>query len=133
SGSLSGHSLGNLLIAGLVDQSRGDFEKAVERASDVLNIRGRVVPATLQSVRLRALLDNGIEICGETAIVEAGQKIRKIYLDPSNVEPHKAALEAVHDADLVCIGPGSVYTSIIPNLLVLGVAQALKATVSVKV
>src|SRR5205085_7683134 len=71
SGSLSGHSMGNLLIAALVDQSKGDFEKAVERASDVLNIRGRVVPATLERVRLRALLDTGVEICGETAIVEA--------------------------------------------------------------
>ncbi|MFI5387270.1 MAG: uridine diphosphate-N-acetylglucosamine-binding protein YvcK, partial [Fimbriimonadales bacterium] len=132
SGSLSGHSLGNLLMAGLLDQSHNDFEKAVERASDVLNIRGRVVPATLERVRLRALLDNGVEICGETAIVAAGQKIRKIYLDPPNVEPHKAALEAIRDADVICIGPGSVYTSIIPNLLVPGVSQALKETQAVK-
>jgi uncharacterized cofD-like protein len=133
SGSLSGHSMGNLLIAALVDQSRGDFEKAVERASDVLNIRGRVVPATLDRVRLRALLDNGIEICGETAIAAAGQKIHRLTLDPPNVEPHKAALEAIRDADIVCIGPGSVYTSIIPNLLVPGIAQALKETQAVKV
>ncbi len=132
SGSLSGHSMGNLLIAALVDQSRGDFEKAVERASDVLNIRGRVVPSTLERVRLRALLDNGVEICGETAIVAAGAKIRKIFLDPANVEPHKAALEAIRDADVICIGPGSVYTSIIPNLLVPGIAQALKETLAVK-
>lgn len=133
SGSLSGHSMGNLLIAALVDQSNKDFEKAVERASDVLNIRGRVVPATLDTVRLRALLDNGVEICGETAIVEAGQRIHRIYLDPPDSEPHKAALEAIRDADIVCIGPGSVYTSIIPNLLVPGVAQALKETQAVKV
>lgn len=133
SGSLSGHSMGNLLIAALLDQSRGDFEMAVERASDVLNIRGRVVPATLDHISLRALLDNGVEICGETAIVQAGHKIRNIYLEPSNVEPHRAALEAIRDADLVCIGPGSVYTSIIPNLLVPGIAQALKETQAVKV
>ncbi|HTQ09008.1 MAG TPA: gluconeogenesis factor YvcK family protein [Fimbriimonadaceae bacterium] len=133
SGSLSGHALGNLLIAALVDQSRGDFEKAVERASDVLNIRGRVVPSTLDRVRLRALLDSGAEICGETAIVEARGKIRRIFLDPANVTPHHAALEAIADADVICIGPGSVFTSIIPNLLVPGVTQALKETQAVKV
>jgi uncharacterized cofD-like protein len=133
SGSLSGHSMGNLLIAALMDQAQGDFEKAVERASDVLNIRGRVVPATLDRVRLRALLDNGIEVCGETAIVQAGQKISRVFLDPPNVEPHKAAMEAIRDADMICIGPGSVYTSIIPNLLVPGIAQALKESKAVKV
>jgi uncharacterized cofD-like protein len=133
SGNLSGHSMGNLLIAALVDQSHGDFEKAVERASDVLAIRGRVIPATLDNVRLRALLDSGEEIAGETAIVEAGQKIRKIYLDPQGVAPHPAALEAIRDADIVVIGPGSVFTSIIPNLLVPGIAGALKETQAVKV
>ncbi len=133
SGNLSGHAVGNLLIAALVDQARGDFEKAIEMASDVLNIRGRVVPATLDHVTLRALLNNGQEICGETAIVEAGHRIKKIYLDPPDVHPHKAALEAIRDADLICIGPGSVYTSIIPNLLVPGLAQGLKETQAVKV
>jgi uncharacterized cofD-like protein len=126
SGSLSGHSMGNLLIAALVDQAHGDFEKAIEIASDVLAIRGRVVPSTLSHVRLRALLDNGVEICGETAIVEAGQRIRKIFLDPANVEPYQPALQAIRDADIICLGPGSVYTSIIPNLLVPGIAQALR-------
>jgi uncharacterized cofD-like protein len=77
-------------------------------------------------------LDNGIEICGETAIVEAGQKINRVFLDPANVEPHKAALEAIREADLICIGPGSVYTSIVPNLLVPGIAQALKESKAVK-
>lgn len=133
SGNLSGHSMGNLLIAALVDQSHGDFEKAVEQASDVLAIRGRVIPATLDTVTLRALLDSGQEICGETAIVEAGQKIRKIYLDPPDVLPHRSALDAIRDADMVCIGPGSVFTSIIPNLLVPGIAQALKETQAIKV
>jgi uncharacterized cofD-like protein len=132
SGSLSGHSLGNLLIAGLFDQAQGDFDKAIEQASDVLNIRGRVVPATMDRVRLRALLDNGIEVCGETAIVEAGQKINRVFLDPEGVEAHQTALEAIRDADLICIGPGSVYTSIIPNLLVPGLAQALKDSKAVK-
>jgi uncharacterized cofD-like protein len=126
SGSLSGHSMGNLLIAALVDQARGDFEKAIEIASDVLAIRGRVVPSTLDSVRLRAVLDTGEEICGETAIVQAGRRIRRIYLDPENAKPYEAALEAIRNAELVCIGPGSVYTSVIPNLLVPGIAEALR-------
>ena len=133
SGSLSGHSMGNLLIAALVDQASGDFEAAVGIASDVLNIRGRVVPATLDHVRLKAILDDGREISGETAIVHSGSKIRRIHLDPVNCTPHRSAIEAILDADLICIGPGSVYTSIIPNLLVPGISQALHDAVSPRV
>jgi uncharacterized cofD-like protein len=133
SGSLSGHAMGNLLIAALVDQAKGDFEKAIEITSDVLAIRGRVVPSTLDRVRLRAELEGGIEICGETAIVAAGRKIRTLFLDPPNCKAYKGALDAIRDADLICIGPGSVFTSIIPNLLVPGVAEALKAAPAPKV
>lgn len=132
SGSLSGHSMGNLLIAALVEQSGGDFEKALESASEVLNIRGRVIPSTLTPVRLRALMENGIELCGETQIVESDLRVRRIFLDPENATPHPEALEAIHSADLICIGPGSVYTSVIPNLLVPGMAQAIKDSVAVK-
>jgi uncharacterized cofD-like protein len=128
SGSLSGHAMGNLLIAALVDQAHGDFEKAIEIASDVLAIRGRVVPSTLSNVRLRAVMEDGIEICGETAIVESGRRIRRIFLEPASCEPHRSALEAIAEADLICIGPGSVYTSVIPNLLVPGIAEALAAS-----
>ncbi|MBC8063941.1 MAG: YvcK family protein [Chlorobia bacterium] len=133
SGTLSGHSMGNLLIAALADQSRGDFEKAIESASAVLAIRGKVIPSTLEHVRLRALLEGGLEICGETAIVEAGQKIRKVFLDPASVPPHPSALEAISDADIILIGPGSVFTSVIPNLLVPGIAEALKNSPAPKV
>lgn len=133
SGSLSGHSMGNLLIAALVDQAQGDFEKAVEIASDVLAIRGRVVPSTLERVSLRALLEDGSEICGETAIVQAGKRIRRIFLEPANVAPHQGALDAIRDADLICIGPGSVYTSVIPNLLIPGIAQALRESRAPKI
>ncbi|MFZ4509011.1 MAG: gluconeogenesis factor YvcK family protein [Fimbriimonas sp.] len=126
SGSLSGHSMGNLLIAALVDQAHGDFEKAIEIASDVLAIRGRVVPSTLTSAKLRAVVEGGAEIVGETAIVESGHRIERIYLEPEGVEAYAAAIEAIESADLICIGPGSVYTSIIPNLLVPGIAQALR-------
>jgi len=133
SGSLSGHAIGNLLIAAMVDQAKGDFERAVQIASDVLAIRGRVVPATLQHVRLRAELDDGREVCGETAIVQAGRRIRKLHLDPEEVEGYKAAIEAIKTADLICIGPGSVYTSVIPNLLVPGIAEALREARAPKV
>ncbi len=133
SGTLSGHAIGNLLIAALVDQCHGDFEKAVAKASEVLNIRGRVVPATLDHVRLRALLEGGIEVCGETAIADAGGKIRRIYLDPPDAAVNKLALAAIQDADLVVIGPGSVFTSIIPNLLVPGMKETLKASTAPKV
>ena len=126
SGTLSGHSMGNLLIAALVDQASGDFEKAVGIASDVLNIRGNVVPSTLDHVGLRAVLEDGREVCGETAIVASGSRIRRIYLDPANCTPHPMAIKAIQEADLICIGPGSVYTSVIPNLLVPGIAQALR-------
>lgn len=133
SGSLSGHSMGNLLIAALVDQARGDFEKAVESASSVLAIRGKVLPSTLEHVRLRAMLEDGTEVCGETAIVQAGGRIRRIYLDPASVQPHSSAIEAIADADLIVIGPGSVFTSIIPNLLVPGIVEALRSSKAPKV
>lgn len=126
SGSLSGHSIGNLLIAAMVDQASGDFERAVQTASDVLAIRGRVVPATLDQVRLRAQFEDGTEACGETKIVEANKRIAKLFLDPAECRAHQSAIEAIRTADIVCIGPGSVYTSVIPNLLVPGIAQALR-------
>jgi len=133
SGSLSGHAIGNLLIAALVDQAKGDFERAIEIASDVLAIRGRVVPSTLARVGLRAVLEDGVEVCGETAIVAAGRRIRRIHLDPPNCVGYKAAVEAIQAADLICIGPGSVYTSIIPNLLVPEIAEALRLSKAPKV
>lgn len=133
SGSLSGHSIGNLLIAALVDQSRGDFEEAIARASDVLLIRGRVVPSTLSHVRLRAIMEDGTEVCGETKIAQSGKRIRRIYLDPEEVEAYAPAVEAVLNADLICIGPGSVYTSVIPNLMVAGIADALRQSAAPKV
>lgn len=128
SGSLSGHSIGNLLIAGLLDQAGGDFEKAIDMASEVLNIRGTVVPSTLHPARLRAVLEDGREVCGETKIVESARRIRRVFLDPENVEANDAAVEAIMNADVICIGPGSVYTSVVPNLLVAGIAEALSQT-----
>ncbi|MEI7985935.1 MAG: YvcK family protein [Armatimonadota bacterium] len=132
-GSLSGHSMGNLIITALVEQAKGDFEQAINIASKVLAIRGEVMPSTLDHVGLHALLDNGQEISGETAIVDAGRKIRELRLAPSEVEAYQPALDAIADADMICIGPGSVYTSVIPNLLIPGMAQALKESKAIKV
>lgn len=133
SGALSGHAMGNLLIAALVDQAHGDFEQAINIASKVLAIRGQVMPSTLDHVGLKALLEGDLEIEGETAIVEAGRRIRQIKLAPDNVQPYQPALEEIADADLICIGPGSVYTSVVPNLLIPGVAEALKKSKALKV
>jgi len=133
SGSLSGHSIGNLLIAALVDQNRGDFEQAIARASDVLLIRGRVVPSTLAHVRLKAVLEDESELWGETKIAGAGKRIRRIFLDPEVVEAYAPAIEAIRNADLICVGPGSVFTSVIPNLLVPEITEALRASEAPKV
>ena len=132
-GSLSGHSMGNLIITALVEQAGGDFEKAINIASKVLAIRGQVMPSTLDHVGLHAILDDDIEISGETAIVDAGRKIRELRLAPKDVKAYQPALDAIADADLICIGPGSVYTSVIPNLLIPGMAQALKESPAMKV
>jgi len=133
SGSLSGHSIGNLLIAALVDQSQGDVEEAIAKASDVLLIRGRVVPSTLSHVRLRALMEDGTEVCGETQIAQTGRRIRRIFVDPEDVEAYAPAIEAIRNADLICIGPGSVYTSVIPNLLIPGIPEALRESPAPKI
>lgn len=132
SGSLSGHSMGNLLIAAMVDLT-GDFEKAITEISKVLAIRGRVLPATLQTVRLRAEMVDGSELCGETQIVNSPLQIRRVHLDPQDAQPLEEAIEAIAAADIIVIGPGSVFTSVIPPLLVPGVAEAVAESDAVKV
>jgi len=131
-GSLAGHSLGNLLIAGLVEQTGGDFDQALTIASEVLNIRGRVVPSTMAQIRLRALMEDGSEVCGETKIVQANQRIRRIFIDPDDCEAFPEALSAIREADLIVSGPGSVYTSVIPNLLVPGIADAIRESHAIR-
>ena len=133
SGALTGHSLGNLLIAGLTDQNDKDFERALEIASDVLNIRGRVLPSTLEHVRLAATFSDGRTEYGETNIVEQHKEIKSLELEPKDPAAHPSAIEAIRQADLICIGPGSVYTSLIPNLLVPGIAEAIAASTAIKV
>jgi uncharacterized cofD-like protein len=98
-----------------------------------LAIRGQVMPSTLDHVGLKALLEGGLEIRGETEIVAAGRRIKELRLSPDNVQPYLPSLDAIADADLICVGPGSVYTSVIPNLLIPGVAAAMRDSRALKV
>lgn len=129
---LGGHSLGNLLIAALEDLT-GDFQEAIRETSRVLAIRGRVLPCTLTSVRLCARLQDGRQIIGETHISQSGGKIDYVYLDPPAPEALPEALEALAQADLIVMGPGSLYTSVIPNLLVPGIAATIAAAKAARV
>jgi uncharacterized cofD-like protein len=130
--SLKGHSLGNLLIAAMSEVA-GDFEMAVKATSDVLAIRGRVLPSSKMLVRLRGRLSDGVIVEGETNIAAAPQAIETISLVPESPPPLDDTLAAIAEASILCIGPGSVYTSIIPNLLVPGVAEAIEQSPALKI
>jgi uncharacterized cofD-like protein len=123
---LVGHSFGNLFLTVLSDIT-GDFEKAIEASSKVLAIRGQVLPATLSDVKLWAELEDGRIIEGESDIPKAGGKIVRIGCTPANPPALPKALDAIEEADYIVIGPGSLYTSIIPNLLVPEIADAIAA------
>ena len=129
---LTGHSIGNLLIAAMQDIT-GDFEQAVKEISKVLAIRGRVLPSTIENVSIQAELLDGAIVSGETVIAKSTQPIRKISLVPGDVKPLQEALDAIKLADAIVIGPGSVFTSIIPNLLVQGLVDSLAASKAVKI
>lgn len=128
----SGHSFGNLLIAAMTDIT-GDFERAVKETSKVLAIRGTVLPSTLQNINLRAEMNDGTVLYGESEIVGAGKGIRQVSLVPEDVRPLEESLEAIRLAHAIVIGPGSVYTSVVPNLLVRGISDAIAASKAVKV
>jgi len=132
-GSLSGHSFGNLFIAALTEIT-GDLEKAIMASSQILAIRGRVLPPTLQNVTLCAKLRDGRSVRGEIAVASAGgQQIERVYLDPPNPAAVPDVIQAIEQAQLVVLGPGSVFTSIVPNLLVPEVAEAVARTDAVRV
>jgi uncharacterized cofD-like protein len=131
---LAGHSFGNLLLLAM-GAVTGSFDDAIRETSRVLAIRGRVLPSTLQQVGLVAQLADGSEVRGESAIGTRGSgvSIQHVSLDPPDVKPLDEALEAIAQADAIIIGPGSVYTSIIPNLLVPGIANALRKTTAKRI
>jgi uncharacterized cofD-like protein len=122
--SLGGHSFGNLFLTALTHVT-GDFSEAVRLSGQVLAIRGHIYPSTPQNVTLEAELESGRRVSGETKISASRSRIRRVFLTPRRVRPVPEVLEAIHKADLILIGPGSLYTSIIPNLLVEGVATAI--------
>jgi uncharacterized cofD-like protein len=124
---LSGHSFGNLFLTAMTEIT-GDLERAVAASSKVLAVRGQVLPATLSDVRLWAELADGRRIEGESSIPKAGGKIVKLGCIPANPPALPAALKAIKEADYIIIGPGSLYTSLIPNLLVPEIADAIAQT-----
>jgi len=124
-GELAGHSFGNLFIASMVGVG-GDLVSAVRLASRVLAIRGQVLPATVDDVVLCAEFLDGTVVEGESAIPKARKAIRRVFLKPSEARPVPEVLEAIAHADLILLGPGSLFTSVLPNLLVRGIADALR-------
>ncbi|WP_191560116.1 gluconeogenesis factor YvcK family protein [Metabacillus idriensis] len=114
---LTGHSLGNLILAAMTNIT-GDFFHAVREMSKVLNVRGKVLPAANRSVVLHAEMEDGSIVSGESKIPYSGKKIKRVFLTPEAIEPLEEAIEVIRQADLIILGPGSLYTSILPNLLV---------------
>jgi uncharacterized cofD-like protein len=129
---LDGHNLGNLILAALAEQS-GSFVKAVELSSRVLRTAGQILPATFDNVFLEAELADGRTVRGETAIDACGEPIERISVCPPRVTATPGVIEAILDADLVVVGPGSLYTSVLPNLVVDGITAALLETRAVVV
>lgn len=139
--SLGGHSLGNLLLAALTDIT-GSFDAAIVAASEVLAIRGEIYPSTLADVRLRALCSDGTELLGELAI--SGEHapgaipprhapITRLSIEPPDAQPIPHALQAIAEADLIIIGPGSLYTSILPNLVIPQLGEAIRSAKALRV
>jgi uncharacterized cofD-like protein len=128
---LAGHSLGNLILAAMTDIT-GDFVTGITELSRVLAVRGRVLPAANQAILLKAEMADGSIVVGESSIPLAGLAIRRLFIEPADVEPLPEAVEALREADAILIGPGSLYTSIIPNLIVPKLAEAIVGSNAVK-
>lgn len=128
---LKGHTFGNLFIAAMTAIT-GDFEQAVRESSKVLAVRGRVLPSTLQSVTLSAVYEDGSTVSGESRLAQQGGRIRRVSLDPPDAAPLAEAVQALREADVIVLGPGSLYTSVLPNLLVPGIARAIRGSRALK-
>ena len=131
-GDLEGHSFGNLFVAALSGIT-GDFAQAVQMSSQILATRGRIYPATNTNVTLAARMDSGEVVRGETSITASPHRILELMLEPAGCEPLPGTLDAIANADLITLGPGSLYTSLITNLLVRGIPEAIAASKATRV
>lgn len=131
-GDLGGHSLGNLFLAALTEIT-GDFAEAVKLSSEILASKGHIYPATVADVRLAAELHDGSIVRGETKIGQLGPRIKRLFLEPENCHPLPETLAAIHEADVITVGPGSLFTSLLPPILVHGVADAIAASSATKI
>jgi uncharacterized cofD-like protein len=129
---LEGHNFGNLFLAALTSLT-SDFSEAVRLSSEILLTRGHIYPATTSNIELEALMEDGARVRGETKITASKGRIRELFLVPSSVSPMPQTLEAIANADLITIGPGSLFTSLIPNLLVRGISQAIVESEATKI
>src|SRR6202167_1313518 len=129
---LEGHSFGNLFLAALTSIT-SDFSEAVRLSSEILLTRGHIHPATSSNIELEALMEDSTRVRGETKITASKGRIRELFLVPPDVGPMPQTLEAIANADLITIGPGSLFTRLIPNLLVRGIAQAIVESPATKV
>jgi uncharacterized cofD-like protein len=128
---LKGHSFGNLFLTALTDLT-GDFAHAVRLSSEILASRGHIFPSTSANVALEATLENGRVIVGETKISKSRSPIKKVRLKPNRCRPLQSTLDALASADLITLGPGSLYTSVIPNILVEGIPEAIEKSPALK-
>jgi uncharacterized cofD-like protein len=131
-GELGGHSFGNLFLAALTEVT-GDFTEAIRLSSEVIASKGHIYPATLSDVRLAAYLEDGTVVRGETQISASKVPIRRLHLEPEQCLPLPQALNAIRAADIITVGPGSLYTSILPNLLVAKVARVIGESSATKI
>src|SRR5437867_6119353 len=129
---LEGHSFGNLFLAALTSITR-DFSEAVRLSAEILLTRGHIYPATTSNIELEAVMEDGTRVRGETKITASQGRIKELVLVPPDVEPLPQTLEAIARADLISVGPGSLFTSLIPNLLVRGITDAIVTSAAVKV
>lgn len=135
-GMLKGQNFGNLMLAAMLGISTS-FEEAVSRINDIFSVTGRVLPVTTENISLQAMLEDGNVVLGESKIpkvvMQSGKRIRRVGLVPENPKALPDAIKAIEEADLILMGPGSLYTSVIPNLLVDGIVEALKNSSAIKV
>jgi uncharacterized cofD-like protein len=129
---LAGHSFGNLFLTALSNIT-GDFPRAVQVSAQVLAIRGRIFPSTAQNVTLEAVLEDGTRVAGETSISRSRKRIATVRLVPRRVQPLPEVIKAIREADLILVGPGSLYTSILPNLLVEKMVDAIAGSKATRV